>query len=332
MHRHEAFLADILAHPEDDVARLIYADWLEETGGPAEADRAELIRAQCALARLPADAPGRLSMAGRIDELLAAHDADWVAPLRERVVAWEFARGFVEWVSLTGRQLLDGGQEVFRLAPLLRRLTLLADGRQAAALAESPLLERVTRLEMRGRDLGDAGAAALAASPHLGGLRELILHHCGVQTAGAVALARAPLTALTWLNLGANDVNDEGVAALAAGPHLGGVRLLGLGANNLGTPAVRALVRSRVLTNVEDVNLGANYLDNEAVRLLAASPWLAGLRVLDLRHNEFGPAGARALAESPHLGRLESLDVSANRLDEESKAMLQGRFGARVKL
>jgi uncharacterized protein (TIGR02996 family) len=35
MDMHQAFLADIAAHPEDDAPRLIYADWLEEHGDPA---------------------------------------------------------------------------------------------------------------------------------------------------------------------------------------------------------------------------------------------------------------------------------------------------------
>lgn len=46
-----AFLAKILAHPDDDNARLAYADWLEEYGG--DAARARFIGAQCELARMP---------------------------------------------------------------------------------------------------------------------------------------------------------------------------------------------------------------------------------------------------------------------------------------
>jgi len=45
----DAFLRDILAHPEDDTPRLVFADWLEENGRP---ERAEFIRVQCELARL----------------------------------------------------------------------------------------------------------------------------------------------------------------------------------------------------------------------------------------------------------------------------------------
>ncbi len=44
----EAFLRAILAYPEDDTPRLIYADWLEERGDP----RAELLRQVWHLPRL----------------------------------------------------------------------------------------------------------------------------------------------------------------------------------------------------------------------------------------------------------------------------------------
>src|SRR5687768_16114221 len=55
---HAGFLADIVAHPDEDAPRLIYADWLDEHGGRGGAARAEFIRVQCELARLepePAD-------------------------------------------------------------------------------------------------------------------------------------------------------------------------------------------------------------------------------------------------------------------------------------
>ncbi len=44
-----ALLRSILAAPDDDAPRLVYADWLDENGEP---ERAEFIRVQCELARL----------------------------------------------------------------------------------------------------------------------------------------------------------------------------------------------------------------------------------------------------------------------------------------
>jgi uncharacterized protein (TIGR02996 family) len=49
MDDHAAFLRAIIATPNDDLPRLIYADFLDERG---ESARAELIRVQCELARL----------------------------------------------------------------------------------------------------------------------------------------------------------------------------------------------------------------------------------------------------------------------------------------
>lgn len=46
---HDALLATILAHPDDDLPRLVFADFLEESG---DAERAEFIRVQCELARM----------------------------------------------------------------------------------------------------------------------------------------------------------------------------------------------------------------------------------------------------------------------------------------
>ena len=46
---HAPFLADIIANPDDDTPRLIFADWLEERGGRENTARAEFIRVQCRL-------------------------------------------------------------------------------------------------------------------------------------------------------------------------------------------------------------------------------------------------------------------------------------------
>src|SRR5438067_2420546 len=40
----DGFLRAILAQPNDDNVRLVYADWLEEQGDPGSASRAEFLR------------------------------------------------------------------------------------------------------------------------------------------------------------------------------------------------------------------------------------------------------------------------------------------------
>ena len=57
----DALLSAILAQPDEDVPRLAYADWLDEqvVGGESATARAELIRVQIELARVP---PGRIGV------------------------------------------------------------------------------------------------------------------------------------------------------------------------------------------------------------------------------------------------------------------------------
>src|SRR5437764_14875679 len=83
----DAFLRAILAHPDDDLPRLIYADYLDERGDP----RGEFVRLQCDEAR-----GGDRRRAARVAELEAAFGAEWAGPLEERFTRLRFRRGFVE--------------------------------------------------------------------------------------------------------------------------------------------------------------------------------------------------------------------------------------------
>lgn len=47
----DALLAAVLAQPDEDTVRLVYADCLDEQGGPVASHRAEFIRNQCEIAK-----------------------------------------------------------------------------------------------------------------------------------------------------------------------------------------------------------------------------------------------------------------------------------------
>src|SRR5437660_627689 len=78
-----AFLQDICANPDDDVPRLVYADWLSDRDGADDAERADFIRVQCELARLAGEAPARRALERRERELLAPRLARWWNELPE---------------------------------------------------------------------------------------------------------------------------------------------------------------------------------------------------------------------------------------------------------
>src|SRR4051812_35277558 len=92
----EGFLQAVLASPDDDILRLIYADWLQEHGNP----RGEFIRVQSELARLPEHEERRAELAAREQSLLQCHEAEWAAPVEPFAHHWVFRRGFVEAVHL----------------------------------------------------------------------------------------------------------------------------------------------------------------------------------------------------------------------------------------
>src|SRR4051812_30955169 len=109
-----AFLGAILEAPDDDVPRLIYADWLEERGDP----RAEFIRAQCTLAQLPADDERRPDLEACEARLLAGHGKGWAGPIRQRARAWTFRRGFVEGIKIRADAFLAHAADLFAAAPI----------------------------------------------------------------------------------------------------------------------------------------------------------------------------------------------------------------------
>src|SRR5215203_2415404 len=90
-----ALLAAILANPDEDTPRLVYADWLQENGQP---ERAEFIRLQIERERLtPADP--RFATAARREGILFAHNKSrWLLALQLMMPgsALKFRRGFVE--------------------------------------------------------------------------------------------------------------------------------------------------------------------------------------------------------------------------------------------
>jgi uncharacterized protein (TIGR02996 family) len=142
-----AFLADILAHPDDDAPRLIFADWLDENGGP---DRASFIRVQCEMARLPAcrhrvptanqESCRHCGLSCRAWDILFSDRRTnywhaWAAPLPGLLgvgldyggtlqeLPWVFRRGFVEAVTLTAELWLAHERDLRAAAPL-REVTL----------------------------------------------------------------------------------------------------------------------------------------------------------------------------------------------------------------
>ena len=73
------FLKMILANPQDDSTRLVYADWLEETGSDEAIKKAEFLRLTVRLAPRSKSKVSRDHLRKRLQELAADLDTDWLA-------------------------------------------------------------------------------------------------------------------------------------------------------------------------------------------------------------------------------------------------------------
>src|SRR5436305_105671 len=95
----------VLENPDDDAPRLVYADWLDEHGQP---ERAEFIRLQCAMARIPAETARWRPLHDRAQRLEREGRVAWTGPVQERVLEAHLRRGFVDGVRLTVDQFKHG--------------------------------------------------------------------------------------------------------------------------------------------------------------------------------------------------------------------------------
>lgn len=355
-----AFLRAICENPDDDTARLVFADWLDEQG---DADRAAFIRLQVGLAAGTVPEAEREAAEARVAALLDRHQAAWWGELpHRRGVTWyttpfRFERGFAHGVGFGhGKAWREHAEEIFAAAPVSR---LGCGGtftpKTARPVFSSPLLGRVA--EFRGAQFDVAGAEAFATNPHLvgrlrrletfgveepdavatvlaraPGLRNLEALSLGsVGPAGAVALAGCPyLTRLKDLSLHGSTAGDDGAEALAASPYLSALEHVLLNYSGIGDRGAVALARSERLVSLRQLYLGGdNPITDAAARKIAASKGLPALAELHLWGSRITAAGARVLADFAERRGLTVLNLRDCRLSARVVKELTARLGTR---
>lgn len=110
----QPLLDAIAAAPEDDAVRLVYADWLLESGNRL----GELIVAQLSQAEQPADP----ELDRRVAALISAHQSEVIGDLP--VSKPVFRRGFVEAAEITALDFINVGAQLFERLPLLAELVI----------------------------------------------------------------------------------------------------------------------------------------------------------------------------------------------------------------
>jgi uncharacterized protein (TIGR02996 family) len=328
MNADDAFLQAILDAPDDDLPRLLYADWLDEQGDP----RGEFIRLQCTRAEWPLMDDRRSALERRERELLALHQNQWAGPLRHYSSGWHFRRGFVDDVRLHTSVFFRRGERLLQGVPV-RSLRLRGARWCGRFLAAHPLLGRPAVLQLGEVEYDDLDE--LAHSPHLGRLRGLVLHEEKIAGVGAILRSEAlpSYRELHYLQSFDRGARREALVerCLTESSRDNFCRVIVHPVRGPWTvPQLRTLLASLprgTLTGLALADLGGG----PALALaLANCPNLHGLTTLRLAGNRLEDQGAQSLAAVSHLDSLQSLDVADNGLSAIGKNVLRERFGDRV--
>jgi uncharacterized protein (TIGR02996 family) len=215
-------LAAILADPSDDQARLVYADFLTQSGDP----RGEFITVQIALAGKPSPAQKR-QLNKRQKELLKKHRRAWEKEALQDGLEYELVKGFVGMIKMTGAQWGAKGAKLLAKEPIERLVISKPTTTGLAAIAKAPHTAKLRRLEnsspMWIQNAKDVTAInELFRSKHVGAVKEIWLH-CGhdpyVARAGVPDVSKlfdkVSLAGVESLALGLPPGCDDGFTSLA---------------------------------------------------------------------------------------------------------------------
>lgn len=331
---HEALYRAICAQPNEDTPRLMFADLVEEDGDTL---RAQFIRTQVALARVPAYDPAWVNARHfEPDAVTGWAQTDTLPKALPKGASWqrfEFRRGFPWKVGvLSLGAFLEGGATVFDMVPIQALDIDARDRPDLGTLADWPHLARVHKLEFSVGLFGADDVTRLAESPHAANLTELGFEFDGVAPDGLTALAASPLFArLKGLELRSNNIPPALlVDSLAAAAEPGALSRLSLPYNRIEHEDAENLFRLPAVSDIQHLDVSDNNsLGADGVAALAESGLVRGLRTLNLSKTNPGVPGVKALTEARGLAGMRMLDLSDNRLGPVAVKVLAGSGGFR---
>jgi uncharacterized protein (TIGR02996 family) len=335
-----ALVKAICDDPDDDIPRLVYADWLDEQGGASNVARAEFIRLQIAEAAKGGYHPNGRLWAAREKELYRPHYQTWAreVPTYPGVSVWTgnehgnaYERGFpFALYAKSVRSYLKAAPKLFPRVPVTKVRFATITPRTAGELACSPWIGRIQYLDQL-NGIGAVMLETLAGSPHLGNLRRALFG--GTFTAQSLRsfLGNPSLTGLKRFNtLQCRHVGSGIVSALIASSSAPVLEEVSLYANGIGLDAAADLPALVRLPSLRELNLGGNRLGDVGLIALAGTTGAGPVRVW-FGQNEATDRGAEALLSGPLLrSPTVFLGIGHNRLSDGMKVKLKDAFGDRV--
>jgi uncharacterized protein (TIGR02996 family) len=287
----QAFLEDVIAHPDDDAPRLVFSDWLEDHGNEP---RAEFIRLQCRLERVPENHRDRPGLLRRQGELLKQYGRTWAEPLHGIVDEWAFRRGFIECIAVQLHSY-DGFcsrmDQVFAAFPV-RAVRLSCQPSAALLLMQRrDYLARLISLDVK--ELSPVEPAQFMEpllESEARGLRSLLME-CEYSSHGwseqLTRLARAEhLTRLTELGLAfglyGEPLPGHVLAAIATSPQRGGLQKLHIPFSRFSRPVARLLASAPTLASMTHLDLGCAEVTAAGWKQIITGENIARLRWLGL--------------------------------------------------
>ncbi len=356
----DALRRAIIADPDDDTARLVYADWLQENGRP---ERAEFIRAQIEAARAEPFSPKARDAAKRANALLEPRSKQWTQHLHGGFAEWpRFERGFVAHLSVEPTRFVPQADALFDAEPIqalkLYRFNTTTERHSFEPLFELSRLRALRRLELSSRVLDMEEFELVSSCKYLGGLRELAMRDNMIRPAWlSKVLTSDSFPELNGLDLAENtNLGPILSTALPQADHREIKRLNLSGVVFQNSEQLQRVLTGRCLRRVEELRLATVSVDgkegplfhlnlsfvlpwdrlvildlagqrlgNDGVKEITVRKEAAGLRWLGLASNHLGHDAVRYLVESKHLA-LNHLDVRGNELTLSERGALHKRF------
>jgi uncharacterized protein (TIGR02996 family) len=305
--RRELLLAAVLAEPDSDAPRQIYADALMTANDP----RGELILLEIALDG-PLSIRKRAELSARRAQLRKQFAKTWW-PYRDNL---RTHHGFVIAFGGTLKQITAVAPALFAAEPVTEvEVAGIADDAALGKLLQAKWLPRLHRLIVRGK-LGDDGFARLVASPAIANLRAL---NVTANRLGGDALnaLQQHLPGCRTLVLSGNGLGQQGLVGLTRWQHVGALETLYLGKCKLSADSVAQLLGGPPLTSLTKLALTGNELGDGVASVFAKHAHkLPALRHLELCSTGIKNAGVKALAAAK-LPALRKLDVRNNGIDRK---------------